>query len=131
MSLGSATALTTTDIATKQLRFSELRAGDCHQIDGTLTFMSNGTGTWSCRTWTDHNHSEDTWAASFSVLAANGAGLFKLGEFRGPRMDDGDPLPRYGWSRGFAFNPDQIDAIASATEHYSCLSNNLGASPAP
>lgn len=86
----------------------------------TLTFLSNGTGTWSCTTWTDHTHSGDTWAASFSVLAANGAGLFNLGEFRGPRMDDGDPPPRYGWSRGFAFNPDQFDAIASATEHYSC-----------
>lgn len=35
MSLGSATALTTTDIAIKQLRWPELRAGDCHQIDGT------------------------------------------------------------------------------------------------
>lgn len=104
----------------KVFNWSQLDAGDCHQINGTLTFYSDGTGSWSCTTWTDHTHSGDTWRTSFNVQTAAGAGLFNLGEFDSPRMDDGNPPPRYGWSNAFSFNSDQFDAIGLVTQNYSC-----------
>src|SRR5262249_12299202 len=62
------------DIRTKVFTWGELRAGDCHQITGVLTLLSNGTGSWSCTTWTDHTHSGDVWHSTFNVLTAAGAG---------------------------------------------------------
>jgi len=110
------------DVAVRQktITWGELRAGNGHQVNGTLTFLSNGTGTWSCTTWTDQTHSGDTWRSSFNVLTSAGAALFNLGEFASPRMDDGNPPPRYGWSNPFSFNAGEFDAIGSATQHYSC-----------
>lgn len=107
-------------VRSKSVTWGELRAGDCHQIEGRLTFFSNGTGTWSCTTWTDHTHSGDTWRSSFQVLTGGGAGLFNLGTYNGPRMDDGNPSPRYNWGNPFTFDPNQFDAIGQVNQRYSC-----------
>jgi len=107
-------------LQSKTFRWGELFAGDCHQINGTLTLLSDGTGWWSATTWTDHTHSGDVWHSTFNVLTRGGAGLFNLGEFNSPRMDDGNPSPRYGWSNSFAFNPDQFNAIGQVFQNSSC-----------
>ena len=108
------------DVRSKSVSWGELRSGDCHEINGVLTFYSNGTGSWSCTTWTDQTHSGDTWQSNFQVLTGAGAGLFNLGPFKSPRMDDGNPPPRYNWGNPFSFNADQFDAIGRANQSYSC-----------
>ncbi len=100
--------------------WGELRFGDCHQINGRLTLSSDGTGSWSCTTWTDHTHSGDNWQCHFDVLSGDGASLFNTPQFTSPRMDDGDPPSRYQWGNAFAFNPDLFDAIGQVEQSYSC-----------
>ena len=114
------TAQDVKDVRSKSLTWGELRAGDCHLVNGVLTFYSNGTGSWFCTTWTDHTHSGDTWQSSFQILTSGGAGLFNLGAFKSPRMDDGNPPPRYNWGNPFSFNPAQFDAIGGANQSFSC-----------
>jgi hypothetical protein len=106
-------------VQTKVLSFPELHAGDDQQDNGKLYFHSDGTGTWSCTTLTYQTHTGDVWHCSFDVKGANGATLFKLGTFNSPRMNDGNPPPKYTWSAQFAFPPDFFRAITSATQHYS------------
>jgi len=121
-SVASPTTLRAAPLALQRKTFTwgELFAGDCHQISGTLTLFSNGTGSWSATTWTDHTHSGDVWHSTFNVLTNGGASLFNLGEFNSPRMDDGNPPPRYGWFNSFAFNADQFDAIGQVFQNSSC-----------
>jgi hypothetical protein len=95
-----------------------LSAGDCHQSGGTLTFRSNGTGTWQCTTWTDHTHSGDYWHCSFQVKNAGGGVLFPLGQWDSPRMSDGGPS--YYWTHDFTFEPSLYGAIAAVNQTYSC-----------
>ncbi len=97
-----------------------LHRGDCEQDNGQISFHSDGTGTFSCTTLTYHTHSGDVWHASFSAIAKNGAVLFTTPTFNSPRMNDGNPPPRYPWSAQFTFLAEQWDAIGSATQHCSC-----------
>lgn len=106
-------------LQTKVLRWPELHSGDDQQDNGTLTFHSDGTGTWSCTTLTYHTHTGDVWHCNFDVKGSNGAVLFRLGQFNSPRMNDGNPPPKYTWSAQFAFQPDFFGAIHTATQHYS------------
>ena len=106
-------------VLTKSLRWPELHSGDDQQDNGTLVFHSDGTGTWSCTTLTYHTHTGDVWHCSFDVKGSNGATLFHLGTFNSPRMNDGNPPPKYSWSAQFAFPPDFYGAISTATQHYS------------
>ena len=106
-------------VQTKVLKFGELHSGDDQQDNGTLVFHSDGTGTWSCTTLTYHTHSGDVWHCSFDVKGSNGAVLFNLGTYNSPRMNDGNPPPKYNWSVPFAFPTYFYQAISSATQHYS------------
>ncbi len=108
------------DLRSKTVSWSNLSAGDCVEPSGTLTFYSDGTGVWSTTTYTNHTHSGDTWRSSFQVMTAQGAGLFNLGQWNSPRMDDGNPPPRYNWGDNFAFNPELFDAIGLVNQSYSC-----------
>ena len=99
--------------------WDELRSGDDHQVDGTLTFRSNGTGHWSCTTWTDHTRTGDKWHSSFTVLDAHGHELFKLGTYDSPREDDGHPSPRYSTNADFQFDRAKFNDIAIVIQHYS------------
>ena len=107
-------------LPTKVLQWNPIHRGDCEQDGGRLTFYSDGTGTWSCTTLTYHTHSGDVWHARFDVKGSNEAVLFSLGTYDSPRMDDGNPPPRYDWNAQFAFNPDFFDAISTATQYSSC-----------
>jgi len=104
----------------KVLSWAPIHKGDCEQDGGKLTFHSDGTGTWSCTTLTYHTHSGDVWHARFDVKGPNGAVVFSLGTFNSPRMNDGNPPPKYNWSTPFAFNPDFFHAITTATQYSSC-----------
>jgi hypothetical protein len=108
------------DVRTKTFTWPELHHGDCQQNNGTMTFNSNGTGSWSCTTRTYQTHSGDVWHSNFDVSAGNGAFLFGLGTFNSPRMNDGNPPPVYPWGAPFSFQPDFFDAIGKVTQRYSC-----------
>jgi hypothetical protein len=47
--------------------WGEIKAGDCHQIDGVISFRSDGVGTFDATVWTDHTTSGDIWHSKFSV----------------------------------------------------------------
>ena len=97
-----------------------VRRGDCEQDEGTLTFHSDGTGTFTCYTLTYHTHSGDVWHASFTVRGSNGAILFTTATFNSPRMNDGNPPPHYPWTANFAFQPEWFQGIASVVQNCSC-----------
>lgn len=106
------------DGPSKTMSWGDLAAGDCHQTGGVLTFVSDGTGTWQCTTWTDHTHSGDIWHSDFQVVDGSGALLFPLGTFDSPRMND-DGSSTY-WTQQFTYEPTLYDQIASANQTYSC-----------
>ena len=123
---GSATAVAhdarLAAVQIKSARWNPLHSGDCEQDDGTIVVRSDGTGDFSATTLTYHTHSGDVWHASFDFSTSAGFRLFQAGTFDSPRMDDGNPPPRYFWSRHFVFNPSDfanVD-IFKTVQHYSC-----------
>ena len=113
----STSEVRTGTLQTKTLSWSEQSVGDCHQINGSLLFISDGRGKWTCETWTDHTHSGDVWHCSIAVEDQYGLTLFPLGEFNSPRMNQG---VHYQWERDFIYPAEHFDAIAKGYESYSC-----------
>ena len=107
-------------VQSKVFTYGSLHHGDCEQDGGSITFHSDGTGTFVCTTLTYKTHSGDTWRAEFAVKGSNGATLFSTATFAGPRMNDGNPPPKYHWAAQFSFEPDWFQGIASVTQNYSC-----------
>lgn len=107
-----------TDLTAKVFVWGELHAGDCQQDNGRITFWSDGTGWWSCTTLTYHTHTGDIWHARFTAKSSAGVTLFETPTFDSPRMDDGNPPPRYNWSAPFVFEPDWFEAIGGVSQHY-------------
>lgn len=94
--------------------------GDCHQIEGTLTLQSDGKAHFSCVTWTDQTHSGDHWWAGFQLLDHSGVTLHTQPYHQGPRMDDGNPPPRYRWSFDFTFDPAIYGQVTQARQSFKC-----------
>ncbi len=108
-------------VATKDYRWAAMHSGDCEMADGsTLSFRADGSGVFSATTLTYHTHSGDVWHHQITVLSTDGRPLFVLPQWNSPRMDDGNPPPRYGWNAGFTFDPAVFYAIGSARANYSC-----------
>ncbi len=107
-------------VQTKRIPFGSVHRGDCEQDGGVLTFHSDGTGTFTCTTLTYHTHSGDVWHASFTVKGKNGATLFTTPTFNSPRMNDGNPPPKYQWAAQFSFLPEWWQGITSASQNCSC-----------
>lgn len=107
-------------VQTKTLTFNPVHRGDCEQDGGTLVFHSDGTGLFHCTLLTYHTHSGDVWHASFAVKGPNGAVLFTTPTFDGPRMNDGNPPPKYPWTAVFSFLPEWWQGITSATQYCNC-----------
>lgn len=111
-------------IRQKTYTFVNMHSGDCRIADGAagnlLGFNSLGKGSWTCTTWTNHTHSGDKGHIEFWVYTSTGNLLFHLGEFDGPRMDDGNPPPHYRWQNLFEFDANLFDAIGKVSARYSC-----------
>ncbi|MFD8500036.1 DUF6294 family protein [Amycolatopsis sp. NPDC059657] len=114
-------------LAYQRFTWGELRVGDCHQINGTLTFYSDGTGYWSARTWTDSTHSGDIWHTRFQIVAGAGAGEFfvptppkphDFPTFDSPRMDDDGQ--RYDWGQPFTYDKLYFNSAREVYQRYSC-----------
>ena len=109
------------DRLTKIARFGPLSAGDCVEVDGaTLTQGSDGAATFDCVTFTNHTHSGDYWWAGFLLQDKDGVTLHDEPYHEGPRMDDGDPPPRYRWGFSFNFNPSIFNAITQVYYSFKC-----------
>ncbi len=107
-------------VQSKVFHWGSLHRGDCEQDGGTITFHSDGTGTFTCTTLTYHTHSGDVWHANFTAKGSNGANLFSTPTFNSPRMNDGNPPPKYPWAGQFAYEPDFFQAISSVNQNCSC-----------
>lgn len=104
----------------KTFHFGLAGSGDCHQDNTYLVVNQNGVAGFSTTTWTDHTHSGDTWHATFLLETDGGTILVTSPTFDSPRMDDGNPPPRYYWHASFSFDPNLYFSITQAAERASC-----------
>ncbi|MCU1684563.1 MAG: hypothetical protein JWQ81_5302 [Amycolatopsis sp.] len=102
--------------------WGQLHSGDCQQDNGTIVLHSDGTGDWSADTLTRHTHSGDVWHTNLDFYTTAGFHLFSAGEFNSPRMNDGNPPPRYHWAAHFVFDPAEFNGvdIFRTLQRYSC-----------
>jgi len=108
------------EVQSKEFNWEDFGRGDCHQTQGKLILSANGTGYWSCVTWTDHTHTHDVWHCHFDVVTAQQAKLFNKPQFDSPDMSDGDPPPHYEWGNAFTFDGDKYDAIGGVLQYCGC-----------
>ncbi|MET8848951.1 DUF6294 family protein [Amycolatopsis sp. NPDC004625] len=106
----------------KSATWGQLHVGDCEQDNGTIVIRSDGTGDWSATTLTFQTHSGDVWHSSFDFKTTAGTQLFSAGTFDSPRMNDGNPPPRYPWGKHFTFDASLFSAvnIFKTIQHSSC-----------
>lgn len=100
------------------LTWPHMTAGDCEMQGASVTFRSNGTGTFASQVRTDHTHSGDVWHATISGRNAGGQTVVGLPTFDSMRMDDDHPY--YQWTVNFEFDPSRFGQIASADMHKAC-----------
>lgn len=106
----------------KSATWGQLHVGDCQQDNGTIVIRSDGTGDWSATTLTYQTHSGDVWHSDFTFKTTAGTQLFHAGTFDSPRMNDGNPPPRYPWSKHFTYDASLFGAvnIFKTIQHSSC-----------
>ncbi len=107
-------------VVSTKFNWNPLHYGDGEQDGGVLTINSDGSASFTCTTLTYHTHTGDVWHASFTALDKNGAAYFTTPTFNSPRMNDGNPPPRYTWTAYFTFPAYDYSGIKSFTQHYSC-----------
>jgi hypothetical protein len=108
------------NVAVKTFTWGEIRAGDCHQIEGTLELRSDGTATFKCVTWTDSTHSGDYWWSGLLLQDHSEVTLHNEPYHKGPRMDDGHPSPRYRWSYDFHYDASKFNDITKVRQSSKC-----------
>ncbi|MEV7098207.1 DUF6294 family protein [Amycolatopsis sp. NPDC051045] len=106
----------------KSATWGQLHVGDCQQDNGTMVIRSDGTGDWSATTLTYQTHSGDVWHSGFDFKTTAGTKLFSAGTFDSPRMNDGNPPPRYFWSKHFTYDAALFGAvdIFKTIQHSNC-----------
>lgn len=109
-------------VTAKSATWGQLHVGDCEQDNGTIVLRSDGTGDWSATTLTFQTHSGDVWHSSFDFKTTAGTALFHAGTFDSPRMNDGNPPPRYFWTAHFTYDAALFTAvdIFKTIQHSSC-----------
>jgi hypothetical protein len=120
--LAGAPAAQATTLDVKSATWGQLHVGDCEQVNGTMVIRSDGTGDWSATTLTFQTHSGDVWHSSFDFKTTAGTKLFSAGTFDSPRMNDGNPPPRYFWTKHFTYDAALFGAvdIFKTIQHSSC-----------
>ena len=120
--LAGAPAAQAAPLEVKSATWAELHVGDCQQDNGTIVIRSDGTGDWGATTLTYHTHSGDVWHSGFDFKTTAGTSLFSAGTFDSPRMNDGNPPPRYFWTKHFTYDAALFGAvnIFKTIQHSSC-----------
>ncbi|XGV94394.1 MAG: DUF6294 family protein (plasmid) [Leptolyngbya sp. BL-A-14] len=108
------------NVPSKTFRFNTLHAGDCQMLNPTLTFNSDGSGQFTAKALTLHTHSGDKWHIRFVVKNRTGVELFQLGQWDGPRMDDGNPPPVYTFSQPFSYNQLNFGVMSNISVSARC-----------
>jgi hypothetical protein len=108
--------------AVKSAVWGQLHSGDCQQDNGTIVLRPDGTGTFSATTLTYKTHTGDVWHTTLTFYTTGGTRLFARGEFNSPRMNDGNPPPKYFWSADFTYDSGLYSAvdIFKTRQSYSC-----------
>jgi Family of unknown function (DUF6294) len=87
----------------------QFRSGDCGSDTVSVVLDSNGNGHLKSISWTWHTHSGDYWWWGVIGYDVNGVQLWTIPFHEGPRMDDGNPPPRYNNDFDFDFPADQYN----------------------
>jgi hypothetical protein len=87
--------------------WDEINAGDCHQINGTLTFRSDGVANFDAVVWTDHTSSGDVWHSSFHVNQDNERPLLDLSNIDSPTTF-GAHVPMHG---NWTYDPSKFPSL--------------------
>lgn len=122
-------AATRSDKSGKQVAVSEkvaswgtdtMTVGDCGSDNVSVTIRSDGTAHLASVSWTWTTHSGDHWWWSVNGQDAQQVTLWRTSSHQGPRMDDGQPPPRYHNDYDFTFDAAQYDATQSIQLFYTC-----------
>jgi Family of unknown function (DUF6294) len=90
------------------------------QPGGQLLLYDNGNAHFHSVVFTNETHSGDYWWTGFYLQDADKVTLATIDYHKGPRMDDGDPPPRYDFDFDFNFDSSIWGRIAFVTEFYKC-----------
>jgi hypothetical protein len=93
----------------KSLNFPHMSSGDCEMQNATITFRSDGTGSFTAQVKTNHTHSGDVWHATMAARNAGNQDIVKLPTFDSMRMDDDHGY--YQWNHDFEYDASQFPAI--------------------
>lgn len=86
-----------------------------------LTYYPDGRSYFDAVVYTNHTHSGDTWHHLMWVADSADNFLMWFGFIDGPRMDDGNPPPKYPWHEEKHYDPKLFPRIAHAYVYrYSC-----------
>jgi hypothetical protein len=100
--------------------WGEVSVGDCHQINGTLMFRSDGVGAFDATVWTDHTSSGDVWHSSFHLNDDHHRPLLDIGQINSPTTF-GAHVPMHG---DFTFDPAKFASlptdVTQVTQFESC-----------
>lgn len=107
-------------VFSRMFKYGHLTDGDCNQIEGTLIIRSDGTATFTCVTWTNSTHSGDYWWTAFRLTDSAGVITHNEPFHSGPRMDDGNPPPRYRWGFNFNYDGSKYLQTTVAYQGYRC-----------
>lgn len=100
-------------------RDGELRAGDCHQINGTLMFRSDGAASFDADVWTDHTNSGDIWHSSFIVDRDDLTRLLDIGQIDSPKTY-GAHVHMHG---DFHYDPSKFSQLPNDPKRVSQMSS--------
>ena len=107
------------DFQYRYYSWGQVDAGDCHQINGSLMFRSDGVGTFDAVVWTDHTSSGDVWHSTFSVSDDDNIYLFTINEISSPTTS-GAHVSMHGQ---FNFPADKFGSLPTmhgVTQNGSC-----------
>ncbi|GAA1909965.1 DUF6294 family protein [Streptantibioticus ferralitis] len=103
--------------AYKWFSWGDLKVGDCHQTGGYLRLYSDGTLTFSARTWTDFTLSGDIWHARFQLKDSSGQSLFTTATYDSPTMW---ASKKHDWTANGTYEPSVYNATVKVTQWASC-----------
>ena len=109
-------------VQSRSWTWGALNSGDCIMEAGSrLTIYDDGVAKFEATTYTNSTHSGDVWHHLMYVTDDRDQLLFWVGFFDGPRMNDGNPPPKYNWVKTSRFKPELYAKAAKAyVRAYEC-----------
>lgn len=97
-----------------------IQAGACGADSVSVELRPDGTGVHHSVTWTTSAHSGDHWSWSIEGLDARKVRIWVTPYRRGPRMNGGNPPPRFVFDYDFAYPATQYDRTVYLRLRFRC-----------